>query len=142
MNYEVVYTAFLSRMTDDEWETWEEDALKQDLRELLKAAISWFKFPSSSMDGDEVGFFEELKPQEIQILASYMKVEWLNRTIHHYENVRPLYEERDFSQANLLSKFTVLLSVERKNARILESLFYRAEDHKPYDYSVLAGGGK
>jgi hypothetical protein len=30
-------------------------------------------------------------------LATYMKCEWLNRTILTWENVKPLYEERDFS---------------------------------------------
>jgi hypothetical protein len=41
---------------------------------------------------------------EIQILAGYMKCEWLERTILSWENVKPLYVERDFSQANLLDK--------------------------------------
>ena len=35
--------------------------------------------------------------EEVQILATYMKCEWLNRTILTWENVKPLYEERDFS---------------------------------------------
>jgi hypothetical protein len=38
-----------------------------------------------------------------------MKCEWLNRTILTWENVKPLYEEKDFSQANLIDKFTQML---------------------------------
>ena len=60
------------------------------------------------MIDDETGeenFADDLNNEEIQILATYMKCEWLNRTILTWENVKPLYEERDFSQANLLDKF-------------------------------------
>ena len=45
----------------------------------------------------EEGFIEELGSEEIQILSTYMKCEWLNRCIMTWENVKPLYEERDFS---------------------------------------------
>ena len=42
-----------------------------------------------------------------------MKCEWLNRSIMTWENVKPLYEERDFSQANLLDKLKNTLESER-----------------------------
>jgi hypothetical protein len=57
-----------------------------------------------------------------------------------WENVKPLYEERDFSQANLLDKLESALESERKNARYRESIYYRSRGGKPYDYSKLAGG--
>jgi len=41
-----------------------------------------------------------------------MKCEWLNRTILTWENVKPLYVERDFSQANLIDKFNQMLAAE------------------------------
>jgi hypothetical protein len=41
-----------------------------------------------------------------------MKVEWLNRCIMTWENVKPLYVERDFSQANLLDKLNAMLKSE------------------------------
>ena len=142
MDYEVVYKAFLSKMTDDVWASWEEYEVYEDLRTLLEAAIPRFKFPLTSLDRDDNGFTSPLNNQEIEILASYMKVEWLNRTVLSWENIRPLYEERDFSQANLLHRFTVLLESEDKRARRLESLYYRAANHTPYQYGKLAGGNK
>ena len=76
--------------------------------------------------------------EEIQILACYMKVEWLNRTILCWENVKPLYEERDFSQANLIGKFTELLRKEEAKVHRLEGVYYRAPKRKPFSYRLLA----
>jgi hypothetical protein len=83
-------------------------------------------------------FNEDLSNEEIQILATYMKCEWLNRTILTWENVKPLYEERDFSQANLLDKFNQMLAAEKKNAARLEAVYYRSINRKPFGYRQLA----
>ena len=104
-SYEVIYDAFLVKMLDDEWGFWTDEELKADLRGLLEGAIPWFKFPRVSLERGDGGFKEDLSNEEIQILATYMKCEWLNRNILTWENIKPLYEERDFSQANLLAKF-------------------------------------
>lgn len=92
-----VYDAFLSKMLDDEYANWTRDEVEEDLNSLLLAALPWFKFPKKSLEiiGDE--FAEDLTNQEIQIISTYMKCEWLNRTILTWENVKPLYEEKDFS---------------------------------------------
>ena len=141
---QVVYDAFLGKILDDEWITWEEEEIKEDWNSLLKSALTWFKFPRVSLDievdenGNEV-FIEDLNNEEIQIIATYMKCEWLNRTILTWENVKPLYEERDFSQANLLDKFRQLLEFEKKNGARLEALYYRSVNRQPFDYTQLAG---
>ena len=67
-----------------------------------------------------------------------MKCEWLNRTILTWENIKPLYEERDFSQANLLSKFNETLEAEKYNALTLESIYYRSITGAPFAYTKLA----
>ena len=69
-----------------------------------------------------------------------MKCEWLNRSIMTWENVKPLYEERDFSQANLLDKLKNTLEAERLNALRLEGYYYRSVKGKSFKYSKLAGG--
>ena len=83
-------------------------------------------------------FVEDLDQKEVQILANYMKCEWLNRTIMTWENVKPLYEERDFSQANLLKSFKEMLEKEEKKTHRLESIYYRSRDNKPFDFTKLA----
>ena len=98
-NFQVVYDAFLAKILDDEWANWYEDEIQEDWKALLMGALSYFKFPRVSLEynEEENAFLEDLNNDEVQILATYMKCEWLNRTILTWENVKPLYEERDFS---------------------------------------------
>ena len=143
-SFQVVYDAFLSKLLDDEWALWDEEDMKEDWKSILMGAIPNFKFPRVSLDiivdlnSEEEVFSGDLSNEEVQILATYMKCEWLNRTILTWENVKPLYEERDFSQANLLDKFRLDLEYERKNAEKLESKYYRSISRKPFDYTRLA----
>lgn len=135
-----VVDAFLSKILDDEYASWTLEEVMYDANELLNGAIASFKFPRHSLERDESFFKDDLDNQEIQILATYMKVEWVNRCILTWENIKPLYEERDFSQANLLDKLGDTLEREVTNAERLESKYYRSRDKKPFDYGKLAGG--
>ena len=137
--FDTVYGAFLSKILDDEWENWDEEDMKQDFYSLLEIAIARFKFPRVSLDHTAEGFNEDLTNDEVQILATYMKCEWLNRNILSWENVKPLYSERDFSQANLIDKFNKMLTAEQSRAKALEAAYYRSVNKKPFDYTRLAG---
>ena len=134
-----VYTAFLARILEDEWQQWMYDEAEQDWRQLMENALTWFKFPRVSLEHDENGFIDDLTQAEIQVIADFMKCEWLNRCIMTWENVKPLYEERDFSQANLLDKLTDTLEKERKKAEQREAIYYRSRNGKPFNFSQLAG---
>ena len=135
-----VYEAFLAKTLEDEWGDWAEEEVEADMRQLLESAIPYFKFPRVSLERNDEGFYNELGAEEIQILSVYMKCEWLNRSILTWENVKPLYEERDFSQANLLDKLRTVLESERLNASRLEGNYYRTIKGKSYKYRKLAGG--
>ena len=137
-SFDVVYTAFLSKILVDEWDTWTEAEVEEDLFTLLQAAIARFKFPRVSLEYTSEGFTDTLTNDEVQILASYMKCEWLNRNILTWENVKPLYEERDFSQANLLDKFNNMLAAEQSQAAKLEAIYYRSVKKRPFAYRRLA----
>ena len=137
--YTKVYDAFLARILEDEWENWLIDEAMADWRQILDMAVPHFKFPRVSLEQTEEGFSGDLTTVEIQILANFMKVEWLNRCIMTWENVKPLYTERDFSQANLLDKLEKMLSSERANAEKMESIYYRSRSGKPFDFSKLTG---
>ena len=136
--YRKVYEAFLARILEDDWDTWLIEEAEQDWRLIMEAALPWFKFPRVSLDRDDNGFSETLGAEEIQIIANYMKCEWLNRCILTWENIKPLYTEKDFSQANLLDKLQKTLEGERENAKELESIYYRARKGKPFRFSSLA----
>lgn len=146
--YQTVYDAFLAKIKEDDWayET-DIDMMLCDWRSILESAIPFFKFPKVSLERDNDGFFADLGSDEIQILANLMKEEWLSRTINSWENVKVMYDERDFSQANLLDKFIKLQeNVQAKN-RKLQKIYYRSSIDKrdnmkkPFDYTKLAGGG-
>ena len=135
-----VYDAFLSRILEDEWQHWMVEEAEQDWYQIMTNAITWFKFPRVSLEFDDNGFVDDLNNEEIQIIADFMKCEWLNRCIMTWENVKPLYEERDFSQANLLDKLDELQQAQEKKARQREANYYRSIKGKPFDFSKLAGG--
>lgn len=137
--YFKVYEAFLARILEDEWQDWLIEEAEADWRQILEAALPWFKFPRVSLEHDENGFVDDLSQQEIQIIANYMKCEWLNRCLLTWENVKPLYQERDFSQANLIDKLDEAIKQERANALAMESIYYRSRDGKPFNYSSMAG---
>ena len=137
--YFKVYEAFLARILEDEWQDWLIEEAEADWRQILEAALPWFKFPRVSLEHDENGFVDDLSNQEIQIIANYMKCEWLNRCLLTWEKVKPLYQERDFSQANLIDKLDEAIKQERANALAMESIYYRSRDGKPFNYSSMAG---
>ena len=134
-----VYEAFLSKMLEDEWLNWTQEEVEADWRQLLLGALPNFKFPRVSLDFNESGdFVDDLNNEEIQILATLMKCEWLNREILTWENIKPLYVERDFSQANLIDKLKQLLEREEYKALKLERIYYRSRKSKPFTYGKLA----
>ena len=80
--YSQVYDAFTSKILDDEWQTWDDpEMVAADMRQLLEDGIVHFKFPRTSLTRDDDGFTNTLNATEIQIIATYMKIEWLDRCI-------------------------------------------------------------
>ncbi|MDD4876980.1 MAG: hypothetical protein PHQ86_07645 [Dehalococcoidales bacterium] len=138
--YQTIYDAFLAKVQEDDW-TWSDDMslVESDWKAILDGAIPYIKFPRIAFDQDSEGFVNQLGNQEIQLLATYMKVEWLDRTIHTWENVKAQYAESDFSQANYLDKLTNLFEMTTNKAEKLQHNYYRAPNGRPYSYSNLAG---
>ena len=145
--YQVIYDAFLAKIREDEWcNEIDIEMILADWRAILESALPLFKFPRINLSNrDDCGFDAQLTNEEIQILANLMKEEWLSRTINTWENVRVMYDERDFSQANLLDKFIKLLEhTQDKNKRLQKQYSRAVVDKdgikKPFDYTKLAGG--
>jgi hypothetical protein len=140
--YSRVYEAFLARILEDEWEHWLIEEAEADWRHILEMALPWFKFPRVDLSHNDEGFSGDLGHEEVQIIANFMKVEWLNRCIMTWENIKPLYVERDFSHANLLDKLQKTLESEKMKAQELESIYYRSRKGRPFDFSKLAQQAK
>ena len=140
-----VYDAFLARITADEWTLEEELAIvERDWRQLLQMSIFRFKYPRVSLqieDNEGVSqFTEELTNDQIQLLALYMKHQWVKRCIASWENIRQLYADKDFSQANHLDKLNKLQAAIALEVQKAEGIYDRSRQKRPADlFKKLAG---
>lgn len=150
-----VYDAFLARITADEWTLEEELAIvERDWQELLKMAIFRFKYPRVSLEVEEIDremetevdslkgyqFINDLTNDEIQLLALYMKHEWVKRCIASWENIRQLYSSKDFSQANHLDKLNKLEAAIEVEVHKAEGIYDRSREKRPANlFKKLAG---
>ena len=148
-----VYDAFLARITADEWTLEEELAIvERDWQELLKMAIFRFKYPRISLEIEEITdsedeecfkkyqFINDLNNDEIQLLALYMKHEWVKRCIASWENIRQLYSSKDFSQANHLDKLNKLETAVALEIHKAEGIYDRSRGKRPANlFRKLAG---
>ena len=133
-----VNEAFLSRILEDEWQHWMLEEAEQDWYQIMINALTWFKFPRTSLEINEEGFINVLSNEEIQIIATFMMCEWVSRTITNWENLKPLYEEKDFSHAILLDKLKAILETMQEKAAALERIYYRSIKREPFDFTQLA----
>lgn len=150
-----VYDSFLSKITDDMYMELTELETFRMLQELLVSSIHWFEFPRVNIndyDENEIideetysGVESENKPvkaiiysggyfnvplttEEINVLSTYMIVEWMGQQLASVENTRMKYSGSDFkftSQANHMAKIlTVQKDYERKGFH-LQRLYKR-----------------
>ena len=129
-----VYDAFLSKIEADDWMLTEAyDIVSEDWRMILDSAIVQFRYPRVSLDYDKdsATFNEDLSNDEIQVIANLMKLEWVRRCIATWDNIRQLYSDKDFSQANFLDKLNKTGEQVRDECRLLLDRYGRAEHYKP-----------
>lgn len=140
-----VYDAFLAKLEEDEWMLAEDvNVVEDDWRQILDAAIFRVRYPHVSLDYDaETGIFiDTLGNDEIQLLANLMKSEWINRTIVVWDNLRQLYSDKDFSQANFLDKLNKTGAQVENTCRLMLDRYGRAVHYKPNKiFGKLAGKG-
>ena len=151
----IVYESFLARITADEWTLEEELAVvERDWQQLLEMAIFRFKYPRVSLNKIEIDpnpedcidrtfsccFEGDLGQDEIQLLALYMKHEWVKRCIASWENIRQLYADKDFSQANHLDKLNKLQEAVADEVHRAEGIYDRSRNKRPASlFKKLAG---
>ena len=134
-----IYDAFLARITADEWTLEEELAIvERDWQELLRMGIFRFKYPRISLETEQIEgsldnyqFVEDLTNDEIQLLGMYMKHEWIKRCIASWENIRQLYADKDFSQANHLDKLNKLEAAVNDEIHAAEGIYDRSRNKRP-----------
>ena len=140
-----VYENFLSKITDDMYmELTPEDTYKL-LNDLLITAIHKFEFPRFDITdfvndhieideetGEEIevkGYFNSvLTNEEVNILSTYMIVEWIGQQLASIENIRMKYSGTDFkftSQANHMQKLLVIKKDYEREGFHLQRLYKR-----------------
>ena len=153
--FSIIYDSFLSKITDDMYmELTELDTFRM-LEELLKSAMHKFEFPRFDITNfeesyiDDVGTYEGVESdgqevpaiiygggrynvaltfEEINILSTYMIVEWLGQQLASVENTRMKYSGSDFkftSQANHMSKLLTLKKDYEREGFHLQRLYKR-----------------
>lgn len=144
MTTQDVYDAFLARISSDEWVLPEEDDLAHaDWEKLLEIAVFRFRFPRVSLIYDDNGNFEgNVTSREVQVLATFMKHEWIKRCIASWEEIKMMYSTKDFSQANHLDKLIKLSDQVEVECSHAVGTYSRSIDNKPYDYTKWAGNPK
>ena len=151
-----VYNVFFSKITDDLYmELTYEDTVKM-VEELLKNAIPWFEFPRVILTYKEANILDEttgvmqtekvfeqsLSEEEINIIATYMVVEWLGQQLATIELVRMKYSGADFkftSQANHLQKLVQLKKEYERVGFHLQRLYKRRKKDKNGNYVPTMG---
>lgn len=131
--FSAVYDCFLSKVTDDMYMELTPEETEGLLQDFLLNAIPYFEFPRKniadySIDNEE--FNVELDQEEINILATYMAVEWLGQQLVIIDNVRQKYSGSDFkftSQANHMGQVSKLVDQYKTMGFHLQRLYKRRE---------------
>lgn len=140
MKKQEVFDAFLALILSDEWDAMDEVDINSDLDSILLAALPLFKYPRVELNlNEEKEFVNTLTNNEVQVLAQWMKVVWYMRTVDSWENLKPLYAERDFSPAKMLGELSNRLTEQQRLAKKMETDYYRTIGNRPFGYGNLGG---
>ena len=138
-----IYESFYGKITDDMYMELTQEDTAAILQDLLLTAVHKFEFPRQPLDyqldyhtaedaeGNEytVGAFRaKLNPEEINILATYMVVEWIGQQLASIENTRMKYSGSDFkftSQANHMQKLLQMKKDYEREGFHLQRLYKR-----------------
>lgn len=153
--FSVIYDSFLSKITDDMYMELSELDTYRMLEELLMSALHKFEFPRVNLNDYELEAFEDqveytgeesdgketkafiynegyfnskLTAEEVNIIATYMIVEWLGYQLASVENTRMKYSGTDFkftSQANHMQKLLVIKKDYEREGFHLQRLYKR-----------------
>lgn len=153
--FSIVYDSFLSKVTDDMYMELTELDTFRILQELLFSALPKFEFPRKDLTNYEESYIEDegiyngvesdnkdavvffyaggcfnvvLTPEEINVISTYMIVEWLGQQLASVENTRMKYSGSDFkftSQANHMQKLLAIKKDYEREGFHLQRLYKR-----------------
>lgn len=126
-----IYEVFYSKITDDMYMELSKEETEALCLELLESSLHWFEFPRFNLYDYNLDLEEyniDLTKEEMNIIATYMVVEWLGQQLATIELVRMKYSGSDFkftSQANHMHKLTNLQKEYERKGFHLQRLYKR-----------------
>ena len=126
-----IYDKFMSKTTDDMYLELNREETYNMQFPLFESALHWFEFPRVDIYDYDVDIAEyniELSKEEINIIATYMMVEWFNQQLASVELTRMKYSGSDFkmtSQANHMHKLKDLKKEYERVGFHLQRLYKR-----------------
>jgi hypothetical protein len=133
-----VFQRFLNKITDSDLASLPTGNLESIMTDFLQSSIVRFrKCKQNIKDFDLVlqQFNIELSMEEIEILANWMKYEWLNQQVNRIELLKQSLSSKDYamySQANHLNALLALRDVTIKDV-------YTLMKYYSYDNNDLSG---
>lgn len=130
-SFEDIYGNFLSKITDDMFMELSLEQTKGMLQELFISSLSHFEFPRFDLHDFNIDLEQyniDLEMEEINIISTYMIVEWFGCQLASVENVRMKYSGSDFkftSQANHMHKILQLKKDYERLGFHLQRLYKR-----------------
>ena len=134
--FSTIYSVFFNKITDDMYMELSRAETEKITFQLLEAALHWFEFPRFDLYNYSTEFEEyniDLSAEEINILATYMVVEWFGQQLASVELTRLKYSGSDFkftSQANHMHKLTNLQKEYERKGFHLQRLYKRRKADK------------
>jgi hypothetical protein len=141
--YENVFDSFLSKIEDDFYTNIQFD-IEADLTKLLNTAIVQFDFPKVDiLDKDDVmqQFNIDLSLHEIEILANFMKLEWIKRKINSASLLQQMIGDKDFRLTSQANHLKVLIDLKSETEKEINSLVtkYSYTNNRQSLYGGLSG---
>jgi hypothetical protein len=133
-----VFQRFLNKVTDSNLASLLPDTLESIMTEYLRSAIVRFRKCKQNLqdfDVDLQQFNIDLTIEEIEILANWMRLEWIDQQINRIELVKQSLSSKDYamySQANHLQSLLSLRDVTSKDN-------YTLMKYYSYDNNDLSG---
>ena len=129
-DFNIVYTRFYSKITDDMYMELDKNQTDALLDELLVNALPWFEFPRVNLQYslNKHCFRYSLSDEEINIIATYMVLGWFDQQLASVEVARMKFSGSDFkftSQANHMSKLKELRKEYERIGFHLQRLYKR-----------------
>lgn len=131
-----IYDTFFSKITDDMYMELSKDDTEKIVVDIFENSLHWFEFPRVNIYDYNLEFEEyniELTKEEINIIATYMIVEWIGQQLASIELIRMKYSGSDFkftSQANHMHKLTNLQKEYERKGFHLQRLYKRRKADK------------